>query len=181
MNAATVIVTVVSSFLCMTSCGNSGKQFGQAVDSRDSISVMTTLGVDMLISEDGIIRYHVIAEEWKIFDRLQYYSMEKGILLEILDSAMNVESSIVADTAYYHTNTEVWELRKNVHAENIRHDKFDTPSLFVNNRSNRMYSDSLIRIEQEKQMIIGHGFDSNSNLTEYTIRQTEGVFPISEE
>ena len=64
---ATVILAVVSSFFCLSSCGNKDKQLGPAVTNRDSTSVVTTRGVDMLISENGIIRYHVIAEEWKIF------------------------------------------------------------------------------------------------------------------
>lgn len=180
--AATVIATVVSSFLC-TSCNRNGKQLGKAVTNRDSVSVMSTRGVDMLISENGIVRYHVITESWDIYDKMKrpFYSMEEGILLEILDSAMQVESSIIADTAYYYMNEELWELRRNVHAENVRNEKFDTHLLFVNNRTNRMYSDSLIRIDQENQTIIGRGFESNNNLTEYTIRQTEGVFPVSDE
>ena len=164
-------------------CKDNGKQYGNAITSRDSVSVMTTRGVDMYISENGIIRYHVIAEEWKVFDKMKppFYSMEKGVYLEILDSVFQVESSLVADTAYYMMETEVWELRKNVHAENVKKEKFDTNLLFVNNKSNRMYSDSLIRIEQEKQIIIGHGFESNSDLTQYTIRKTEGVFPVKDE
>ena len=180
--AATVILAVVTSFFCL-SCRGNNKQLGEAVTSRDSTSVMTTLGVDMLISEDGVIRYHVIAEEWKIFDKMKppFYSMEQGVMLEILDSVMQVESSIIADTAYYWVDDEIWELRRNVHAENINDEKFDTHLLFVNNRRNRMYSDSLIRIEQADQIIIGHGFDANSNLTEYTIRKTEGVFPVKDE
>lgn len=182
MYAATVILAVVSSFFCF-SCKDNGKQYGQAITSRDSVSVMTTRGVDMYISENGIIRYHVIAEEWKVFDKMKppFYSMEQGVYLEILDSVFQVESSLVADTAYYMMETEVWELRKNVHAENVKKEKFDTNLLFVNNKSNRMYSDSLIRIQQDKQIIVGHGFESNSDLTQYTIRKTEGVFPVKDE
>ena len=182
MYAATVILAVVSSFFCF-SCKDNGKQYGQAITSRDSVSVMTTRGVDMYISENGIIRYHVIAEEWKVFDKMKppFYSMEQGVYLEILDSVFQVESSLVADTAYYMMETEVWELRKNVHAENVKTEKFDTNLLFVNNKSNRMYSDSLIRIQQDKQIIVGHGFESNSDLTQYTIRKTEGVFPVKDE
>ena len=178
---ATVILAVVSSFFCL-SCGNKDKQFGPAVTSRDSTSVITTRGVDMYISENGIIRYHVIAELWKIFDKMDppFYSMEEGVMLEILDSLMEVESMLVADTAYYLINDEIWHLRHNVHAENIKNEEFDTPELFVNNRSNRMYSDSIIHIRQEKQILVGHGFESNSNLTEYTIRKTEGVFPVTD-
>ena len=178
---ATVILAVVSSFLCL-SCGNRDKQLGPAVTSRDSTSVITTRGVDMLISENGIIRYHVIAEEWEIYDKMNppFYSMKQGVMLEILDSLMEVESMIVADTAYYMIDDEIWHLIKNVHAENIQNEEFDTPELFVNNRSNRMYSDSIIHIKQEKQIIAGHGFESNTSLTEYTIRKTEGIFPVTE-
>lgn len=178
---ATVILAVVSSFFCL-SCSNKDKQFGPAVTSRDSTSVITTRGVDMLISENGIIRYHVIAEEWKIFDKMDppFYSMESGVMLEVLDSLMEVESMIVADTAYYLIDDEIWHLIRNVHAENINNEEFDTPELYVNNRSNRMYSDSIIHIKQERQIIVGHGFESNTSLTEYTIRKTEGVFPITE-
>ena len=93
---------------------------------------------------------------------------------------MQPESNLVADTAYYIKDTKVWHLRHNVHAENIKKEEFDTQELFINNTSERMYSDSLIRIKQDKQIIIGHGFESNNSMTEYTIRQTEGVFPVTE-
>ncbi len=179
---ATVILAVVSSFFCL-SCGNKDKQLGAAVTNRDSTAFVTTYGVDMLISEDGVVRYHVIAEEWKFFDKLvpQLITLEKGVLLQVLDSLMQPESNLVADTAYYIKDTKVWHLRHNVHAENINKEEFDTQELFINNTSERMYSDSLIQIKQDKQIIIGHGFESNNNMTEYTIRQTEGVFPVTED
>lgn len=177
----TAVLAVVMSFSCL-SCGKKDKQLGQAITSRDSTSVITTRGVDMLISENGIVRYHVIAEEWKIFDKMKppFYCMEQGVKLEILDSLMQVESMIEADTAYYMMDDEIWHLRHNVHAENIQKEQFDTPELFMNNRRNRMYSDSVITIRQEKQMITGLGFESNGNLTQYVIRQTQGVFPVTE-
>lgn len=177
----TAVLAVVMSFFCL-SCGKKDKQFGAAVTNRDSIAVMTTCGVDMYVSENGIIRYHVIAEEWKYFDKLypQLNSMEKGVLLEILDSVLEVESTLVADTAYYIKDADLWHLKHNVHAENVNNEEFDTQELYVDNHSERMYSDSIIHIKQEKQILVGHGFESNVNLTDYTIRQTEGVFPITE-
>ena len=178
---ATVILAVVSSFFCF-SCGDRGKQLGAAITSRDSTSWVTTMGVDMLISENGVIRYHVIAEEWKIFDKMDppFFSMEQGVYLEVLDSLMQPESTLRADTAYYMNETKLWHLIHNVHAENIKNEEFDTQELYVDNRRDKMYSDSLINIRQDKQIIIGHGFESNGNLTEYTIRHTEGVFPVTE-
>lgn len=178
---ATVILAVVSSFFCW-SCGGKDKQLGTAITNRDSTAVITTHGVDMYISENGVIRYHVIAEEWKIFDKMKppFYSMEKGVLLEILDSLMQVESILEADTAYFMNEDEIWRLRHNVHAENIEKEEFDTQELFINNRIKKMYSDSLINIKQDKQIIVGRGFESNTSMTRYTIRKTEGVFPVTD-
>lgn len=178
---ATVILAVVSSFFSW-SCGSKDKQLGAAITNRDSTSVITTRGVDMYISENGVVRYHVIAEEWKIFDQMKppFYSMEKGVLLEIVDTLMQVESTLKADTAYFMNEQELWHLRHNVHAENIEKEEFDTQELFINNRLKKMYSDSLINIKQDKQIIIGRGFESNTSMTQYTIRKTEGVFPVTE-
>jgi len=180
ISTATVIMAVALSFLC-GSCRKNTKQLGEAITNRDSVSVMTTYGVDMLISEEGRIRYKVKAEEWKVFDKMKppFYALEKGVRLELLDSLQQVESLIEADTAYYY-DEYLWELRHNVHAENINKEKFDSQLMFWDRRKGLIYSDSLIRIEQENQVIVGHGFESNNNLTDYTIRRTEGVFPIQE-
>ncbi|MBO7417251.1 MAG: LPS export ABC transporter periplasmic protein LptC [Bacteroidaceae bacterium] len=180
ISTATVIMAVALSFLCV-SCRKNTKQLGEAITNRDSVSVMTTYGVDMLISEEGRIRYKVNAEEWKVFDMMKppFYALERGVRLELLDSLQQVESLIEADTAYYY-DEYLWELRHNVHAENINREKFDSQLMFWDRRKGMIYSDSLIRIEQEDQVIIGHGFESNNNLTDYTIRRTEGVFPIQE-
>lgn len=177
----TAVIAVVMSFFCL-SCGKKEKQLGPAVTNRDSIATITTRGVDMYISENGMIRYHVLAEEWDIYDLIKppFYSMEKGVFLEVLDTTMQVESTLEADTAYYFTDEELWQLKSNVHAENIQKEEFDTQELFINNKEDKMYSDSLIHIKQEKQILVGHGFESNANLTRYSIRKTEGVFPVTE-
>ena len=177
----TAVIAVVMSFFCL-SFGKKEKQLGPAVTKRDSIATITTRGVDMYISENGMILYDVLAEEWDIYDLIKppFYSMEKGVFLEVLDTTMQVESTLEADTAYYFTDEELWQLKSNVHAENIQKEEFDTQELFINNKEDKMYSDSLIHIKQEKQILVGHGFESNANLTRYSIRKTEGVFPVTE-
>lgn len=182
LRAATVFTAVAMSFF-YTSCNRQGKQYGTAVSRRDSTAVMTTRGVSMLISENGVVRYRVIAEEWAVYDSLTppRNIMEKGLKLELLDSLMQVEAWIESDTAYNYYSKDQWELRHDVHAENVKNEKFDTQQLYWDNRRGMIWSDSLIRIEQADQIIIGRGFESNSNMTEYTIRKTEGVFPIKDE
>lgn len=180
-NVAIALVAIVLLFY-FSSCSGDKKEFGKAITSRDSTSMMTTRGITSLISENGIIKYKITAEEWEWFDQFKppYQAFEKGIYLEVYDSTLEVVSSIYADTAYYYMEKELWELRGDVHAENESREKFDTQLLFWNQRYERVYSDTTIKIEQEDQMILGKGFQSNQDFSVYSINKTKGVFPIKE-
>lgn len=154
-----------------------------AITNRDSVPIMTTQDVSTYVSDSGVVRYKIITEEWKVFDRLNpsRWTFEKGIYLEKFDNKLTIVATIVADTAYYYDKEELWELRGNVHIENEQDEQFDTQMLFWNQKTKMVYSDQHIRIRQQKRIITGQGFTSNQNFTDYTIRQTQGVFPIKEE
>lgn len=169
-------------FLSHTSCTSKDKELGEAILERDSLPGMKTLGVNTLISDSGIIKYRLIAEEWDIFDRKKppYWAFEKGVYLEQFDSLMQIEASIKADTAYYYEKEKLWELRSNVFIQNRKGEKFDTQQLFWNQSTQKVYSDKYIRIEQTENIITGYGFESNQQLTQYVIRNSGGIFPIDE-
>ncbi len=161
------------------SCSGKNRQVGEAVTNRDSTAVMVTTGITSLVSENGVIKYRMVTDRWEMFDKTDppYWAFENKVYLEVLDSTMNVSSLIQADTAYYYSDSKVWELRSNVHAENVDKEKFDTDLLFWNQNIEKVYSDSRITIQQEKQIIRGIGFESNQDFTRYTIRHTDGIFP----
>lgn len=154
-----------------------------AITNRDSVPIMTTRDVSTYVSDSGVVRYKIITDEWKVFDRLNpsRWTFEKGIYLEKFDNKLTIDATIEADTAYYYDKEELWELRGNVHIENEQDEQFDTQLLFWNQKTKMVYSDQYIRIRQQKRIITGQGFTSNQNFTDYTIRQTQGIFPIKEE
>ena len=101
--------------------------------------------------------------------------------MEKFNNDLSIDATITADTAYYYDQDELWELRGNVHIQNVQDEQFDTPLLFWNQKTKRVYSDQSIRIRQQKRIITGIGFTSNQDFTNYTIKQTQGIFPIKEE
>lgn len=179
----TVRFTATVMLFLFSACSGSQKKMADAIVSRDSIPLMRTVGVETLISDSGVIRYKVIADEWTIFDRLDppFWAFEKGVYLEQFDENLSKEATIEADTAYYYETKKLWELRGNVHIENLKNEKFDTQLLFWNQGHEKVYSDKKIRIEQIDKVIIGQGFESNQQLTDYVIHNTEGVFYLDEE
>ncbi|MCQ2058491.1 MAG: LPS export ABC transporter periplasmic protein LptC [Bacteroidaceae bacterium] len=175
------LVTALVLFV-LISCSNSKKEVENAVTDRDSMPLMATTGVDSYISDSGVVRYHIIAEMWDIFDKKDpsYWAFEKGLKLEQIDLDRNVVATLTADTAYYYDREEKWELRGNVHSVNVNDEEFETELLFWNQKRERIYSDKRIRVKQKNQYIVGTGFESNQDFTRYTIKQTEGMFPIQE-
>ena len=155
----------------------------RAQKERKEMPALLANDVNTLISDSGVVRYKIIADEWKVFDRLDpsRWTFEKGVYLEKYKNDLSIEATVVADTAYYFDKEELWELRGNVHIENELDEQFDTQLLFWNQKTRKVYSDQYIRIRQQKRIITGIGFVSNQEFTNYTIKQTQGIFPIKEE
>ena len=182
MSITIVLVTIVM-LLLFSSCGGKKKELGEAITERDSLPSMATLGVVTYISDSGVTRYRMKAEEWLMYDRKRpsYWAFEKGVYLEQFDSLFNVDASIKADTAYFYDKQKLWKLMGNVDIKNRKGERFNTELLYWNQATEKVYSDRFIRIEQPDRIITGYGFDSNQQMTIYQIRNMGGIFYVDEE
>lgn len=168
--------------LCFA-CHKGEVEQSNEAQSRQSIAVLITDSVSTLISDSGITRYRIEAPQWLVYDKTDppYQVFPQGVYLEQFDASLAVQASLKADYAYYNETTQIWLLRGNVHALNRKGEEFDTPELSWNQKTHRVYSDSLIHIKREKSIITGVGFDSNEEMNQYTILHPTGIFPIDEE
>ncbi len=166
----------------LSSCSGKEKHLADPVGERDSLPSMQTRGVSSLVSDSGVIRYKILAEEWLVYDKRNpsKWAFEKGIFLEKFNDSMQVDAQIKADTAYYYDKQKLWDLRGHVAVRNQRGEKFDTYQLFWNQNTQQVYSDKFIRIQQEDKVITGYGFKSNQQFTDYVIHNTAGIFPVEE-
>ena len=169
-------------FILFPGCSSGNKSLTDSVSKRDTLPSMKSLGVTTLISDSGITRYKIVAEEWTIFDKKKppYWAFEKGVYLEKFDTLFHIDASIKADTAYYFEKKKLWELKGNVLIRSQRGDKFETEQLFWDEKMQMVYSEKYIKIEQEDKTITGYGFESNQDLTEYVIKNTTGIFTVED-
>ena len=139
----TITFGVIVMLLLLSSCGGKKKAMGEAITERDSLPMMTTLGVTTLISDSGVTRYRVNTEEWSVYDRKKpsYWAFEKGVYLEQFDSIFHIEASIKADTAYYYDKERLWKLIGNVDIQNRKGERFNTELLYWNEATQKVYSD----------------------------------------
>ena len=59
----TVVVLAMVMLVLFSACSGGNKEVGEAITERDSLPVMDTRGVTTLISDSGVIRYRINAEE----------------------------------------------------------------------------------------------------------------------
>ncbi len=161
------------------SCGKAKSPVAPAVRVRDSLSVLTSYGVSKLISDSGRIRYKVVAEEWRIYDRTNppRHSFPKGILLEKFDQKYHVGMYITADTAYWY-NQNLWELRGRVMLWDRDGTEFYSQRLYWDMARHEFYSNVHSRLKTPNEDVEGMSFRSDEKMQRYTISNTSAVFPM---
>lgn len=178
----TIFVVVVMLLLFTTSCSGDKKEVVEVVFDPETTYTLKTTEVSTLISDSGITRYRLNAKEWLIFGKAKepYWYFPEGIYVEKFDTLFRTEASIKADTAYNYEKKGLWKLIGNVKIESLEGKKFETSLLFWDQTEEKIYSDKYIRIEEEDRIITGIGFESNQDMTQYKIFDSQGVFPVSE-
>lgn len=170
------ISAIVLILLLAAACSEQNKETIKSFKDVRLVPTLRTTQVSTLISDSGITRYKLIAGEWLIFERVTepYWKFPRGIYIEKFDSVFHVEASIKADTAYFFESRKLWRLRKNVKIKNFQGERFGTQELYWDQNLQKIYSDSLIKIEQTDRTIMGIGFESNEAMTHYIIHKPGG-------
>lgn len=142
---------------------------------------MLTRNVETLISDSGVVRYRIKTPVWYIYDEVNepYWRFPEGLNLDKFDNFFRREAEVTADSATYFKNKQLWRLDGNVNISNVMNEKFLTRQLFWDQRQRKLYSDSFIHIETSDKVLEGYGFDSNEQLTRYSIRKVSGIFPAN--
>jgi len=179
---ATIIATVAVPFFLLAACNFEKKEFVDISFNPEKDFTMKALTVSTLVSDSGVTKYRASAPVWYVFDKAQepYWYFPEKVHVERFDTAFNIEASFDADTAYYFSKTRLWKFIGNVDVHNIEGERFETSLLYWDQNTERVYSDSFIRITKADFENTGTGFESNQTLTNYTIRNAGAVIPVRE-
>lgn len=169
-------------FLLTFSCSQETEHMAEAVNEEDSLPFMHARGINTLISDSGVMRYHMVAEEWDIYtinNEPATWKFMKGLLMERFDENFHVDLYVQSDTAYLHKQN-MWELRGRVVIRNINDEVFHTEELFWDMDAHEMWSHKFMRIITPERELQGTEFHSNEQMTKYEVSNSAGAFPVSD-
>ena len=163
------------------SCSGEQEHIAAAIDENDSLAFMRSRGISTLISDSGVMRYKLVAEEWDIYTNTTPPSWKfmKGLLMERFDEGFHIDLHVEADTAYQHEQ-RLWELRGRVVIHNVEGTLFRTEELFWDMNEHEMWSTKYMRIKTTDQELEGTDFRSNEQMTDYYVSNSIGAFPVSD-
>ena len=159
MEGRVIFAAVV--FAAFTACSDNVKEHtAPAIHDRDSVSMMTSYGVNTLISDSGIIKYRIVTERWdvNIVRNPSRWTFEKGIFFEQFDEKFHVQAYIQADTAWYYDVKKLWHLRGRVRIRNINGLIYTSEELYWDGISHELYSNVFSKVVTPERQMEGSYF-----------------------
>lgn len=172
-------LTVVANILMIFACSEAKEHTAPPVNPEDSASVMTTYGVNTLISDSGVIRYRIITERWDVNTTRQPSRWEflKGIFFEQFDEQFHVQAYIQADTAWYYDQKQLWKLRGRVTLRKANGElTYNSEELYWDGQKHQFYSTVFSRVVTPERTLEGTYFESNEQMTRYMVSNSKGSF-----
>lgn len=173
-----ILVISLNVMLGFLSCSQEVEHTAAAIHERDSVSMMTSYGVNTLISDSGVIKYKIVTERWDVntVKNPTRWTFEKGIFMEQFDEKFHVEAYVQADTAWYYDQLKLWELRGRVRIRNVNGLVFTSEELYWDGMKHELYSYKFSRVVTPERTLQGTYFRSDERMTRYTVSNSKGSF-----
>lgn len=176
-------VSLLLLLLTFFGCASEVEHLAPPIPAKDSLLFMHSMGINTFISDSGVMRYHMVVEEWDIYNGVNgeqpTWKFLKGMLMERFDEKFHVDLFVQSDTAYLHRQ-QLWELRGRVVVRNINGDVFRTEELFWDLNTHEMWNHQYMHITTPERELEGTEFRSNEQMTRYSVYNSTGIFPVSE-
>ncbi len=160
------------------SCQETVEHTAPAVRPQDSVAVMTSYGVNTLISDSGVIKYRIVTERWEVNQARNpsRWVFDKGLFLEQFDEKFHAQAYIQCDTAYYFDQQRLWELRSRVRILTKDGLRFNSEELFWDENKHELYSNVFSRLVTPERTLQGSYFRSDERMTHYYVTNSKGSF-----
>ncbi len=164
--------------IVLCACTEQKEHIAAAVRDEDSVAMMVSYGVNMLISDSGVIKYKIVAEESNTNDNVnpKRTTFNKGVFMTQFDEDLHVESYIQADTAYKYDELGLIELRGRVRVLTKNGVRFTGEELFWDQRKHEYYSNMYSFFVTPERALEGNYFRSNEAMTKYYVSNSKGSF-----
>ena len=164
--------------MILAGCQEQVEHTAAAIHAKDSVAMMTSYGVNTLISDSGVIKYRIVTERWEVNTNRNpsRWIFNKGLLLEQFDEKFHINSYIQSDTAYYFDQLKVWKLYGRVRILTKDGLRFTSEQLTWDQNKHELSSDVFSKLVTPERTLQGSHFWSDEKMTRYFVSNSKGSF-----
>lgn len=168
--------------LILVGCQEQVEHTAAAIHAKDSVAMMTSYGVNTLISDSGVIKYRIVTERWEVNTNRNpsRWIFDKGMLLEQFDEKFHINSYIQCDTAYYFDQLRIWKLYGRVRILTKDGLRFSSEQLTWDENKHELSSNVFSKLITPERTLQGSHFWSDEHMTRYFVSNTKGSFERSD-
>ena len=165
-------------FLILAGCQNQVEHTAPAIRPQDSVAMMTSYGVNTLVSDSGVIKYRIVTERWEVntSKNPSLWIFDKGLLLEQFDEKFHINSYIQCDTAYYYDQQKIWKLYGRVSILTKDGLRFNSEQLTWDQNKHELSSNVFSKLVTPERTLQGSHFWSDEKMTRYFVSNSKGSF-----
>jgi LPS export ABC transporter protein LptC len=168
--------------ILLFACENDLRKVEQLSAKKLSVPVDKSTGVEIIYSDSAIVKAKLITPELLNFKTDKpYIEMNKGLTVIFYDQNQQESSRVKADYAIRRERENIVELKRNVVATNIKGETFKSDELIWDETKKRFYSNKLVSITSNQNILYGTSFWANEDFSYYEIVQSTGDLRLTGE
>lgn len=152
----------------------------RVITEKNNLPIETGYTIQINYTDSGILKARLFAPLLERYtnDEKYYTEMRKGITAIFYNKKKKVESFLKAKYAIRYDREKRMVAKNDVVLVNYKGDTLNTELLNWDEQTQKIYSDKYVRITTPEEIIIGEGFESNTDFDKYKIFKIKGTFSV---
>ncbi|MEI6506896.1 MAG: LPS export ABC transporter periplasmic protein LptC [Bacteroidota bacterium] len=150
------------------------------VTEKNTMPIETGQNVQINFTDSGVTKARMFAPLLERYsnEEKNYTEMRKGITAYFFNKNRKIDSYLKAKYAIRYDREKRMVAKNDVVLVNNKGDTLNTELLNWDESTQRISSDQFVRITTPEQIIMGEGFESNTEFTRYRIFKIKGTISV---
>jgi len=175
------LLAIMAGVALLSACENDLKAIQKISAQEVSKPINRTTGVDVIVSENAVVKFHLTAPLLLEYLNKNYKEMPNGLKVVEYDSLMKESSVLTAEYGIQRSNENIIELRRNVVAVNAKGETFKSDELIMDMVKKEYHSDKPVQVTfADGTFLSGTNFKSDQAMSHWTMGNTTGQIPVNQ-
>ena len=139
-------------------------------------------GITMIYSDSSRLKMVMKAGKMLTYDKNvkePFTLLPDGLTMGFYSKDEKLEATLTANYGIHYPQRKRMEVKYNVVVVNKNGETLNTEHLIWDEVTKKIHSDVFVKITTGKEIIMGKGFESNEDLTQYQIKEVTGTIQLN--